>query len=242
MIYLFNLETLLNSEQRMSQETKDIFLSWSNDKEFCIVTRQSFGKAFECLPLEVLENAKYIFCFSGNAIYKSYKEEINSYLRIRYDTVEWKDEVIDMCNDFVKKSKYEKKKEEHIKKEPGILAVSSLGLNSTPEERQEYFEWDASKKERTAFVKKFNKKFKDLEASLGDQVSVEIREKGKNKSQIFDFLEEKEIVLFQCENEIDLSLSNKIEKEESGKNHSIKDSKETFEIISREYYDIKACA
>ena len=86
-------------------------------------------------------------------------------------------------------------------------------------------------------LKKFNKKFKDLEAFLADQISVEIREKGKNKAQIFDFLEEKEIILFQNENEIDLSLSGKIEKEESGKNHTIKNSKETFEILLKEYSD-----
>lgn len=237
MIYIFDIDgTLTELRKRMSKKVEEDFLSWSEGKEFYLVTGSDFSKTLEQVPLAILGKAKLLFCCLGNSVYKTYEEEKNSFFRIKNDIIEWPENVMKMCNGFVEKSKYEKAFGNHIENRAGVLNVSSVGRNASPEERQRYFDWDSEKKERSAFVKKFNKKIKDFEASVGGMISIDIVQKGKNKAQILDNIEG-EVVFFGDkldEGGNDAPLARRIEKEELGRTYSVKSPEETIKILLNE--------
>ena len=62
--------------------------------------------------------------------------------------------------------------------------MSVVGRNCSQKQREAYYEWDRENGERSFICQAINKMFPELEASAGGQISVDIHEYGKNKSQI----------------------------------------------------------
>jgi phosphomannomutase len=73
-----------------------------------------------------------------------------------------------------------------------MLNFSVVGRNCTQEQREEYFEWDNKVGERRKIANEIMSGWPELEAVLGGQISIDIYPKGKDKSQIYEHLEEKE--------------------------------------------------
>ena len=67
--------------------------------------------------------------------------------------------------------------------------MSVVGRNCSQKQREAYYEWDKKNGERSFICQAINKMFPELEASAGGQISVDIHEFGKNKSQIRGKLE-----------------------------------------------------
>ena len=52
--------------------------------------------------------------------------------------------------------------------------------------RDEYYKWDKIAQERETFCQIIEKKFPEIEATVGGQISIDIYPKGKNKSQVLE--------------------------------------------------------
>jgi len=63
-----------------------------------------------------------------------------------------------------------------------------LLVDSTVEERNAYYEWDKLNGERQRIADYINRTYPDMEACVGGQISIDIQNKGKNKSQASAFV------------------------------------------------------
>ena len=93
--------------------------------------------------------------------------------------------------------------------------------------------WDKKEKEREFICLAINKMFPELEASAGGQISVDIHEYGKNKSQIRQYLEG-EIHFFgdkTMEGGNDFPIANILK--EPDKVFQVDDWKHTFELLKK---------
>ena len=59
-----------------------------------------------------------------------------------------------------------------------------MGRDCTQEQREAYYEWDKVNKDREHICNVLNKEFPNLESSAGGQISIDIHQRGRNKSQI----------------------------------------------------------
>jgi len=67
-----------------------------------------------------------------------------------------------------------------------MINFSIVGRNATMEQRKAYEEYDAEFKEREKIVKKLSKKYKGIDFVIGGAVSIDIFNKGNDKSQVID--------------------------------------------------------
>ena len=82
----------------------------------------------------------------------------------------------------------------HIEDRGSMVNFSIVGRNCTQEQREHFFKWDEEKGERKKISIFLKHKFKDLDAVLGGQISIDIYPKGMDKSQIFNIIEQERLV------------------------------------------------
>ena len=70
-----------------------------------------------------------------------------------------------------------------------MVNFSIVGRNCTQEQREHFFKWDEEKGERKKISTFLKHKFKDLDAVLGGQISIDIYPKGNDKSQVLEHIE-----------------------------------------------------
>jgi phosphomannomutase len=180
--YLFDVDgTLTPSRLSIDPEFKQFFLNWIKGKKVYLVTGSDYSKSEEQLGREILEsvtlcynNAGNLHCSEGKEIYK----------------LEWTppQELLDFLNQLLKESPYPVRAGNHIEHRIGMINFSVVGRDCTYEQRLDYNRYDNEKQERKRIIELIMKKFPDLEASIGGQISVDIYPKGKNKGQVVDFL------------------------------------------------------
>ena len=93
----------------------------------------------------------------------------------------------DLIEDLVRKmqiSKYKIRTGNHIEIRTGMINFSIVGRNANDAERKHYNIWDSENKERKYIANQINEYYKDLDASVGGSISIDIIEKGKDKGQI----------------------------------------------------------
>ena len=74
----------------------------------------------------------------------------------------------------------------HLEERVGLVNFSIIGRNCPQEKREEYYQWDKNNHERMKICESIMKKFPDIEASIGGQISIDIYEKGCNKAQVLN--------------------------------------------------------
>ena len=67
-----------------------------------------------------------------------------------------------------------------------MLNFSIVGRDCSLEQRQDYFEYDNNVGERSSIAEEINATWKDIEAVIGGQISIDITPKGMNKSQVLN--------------------------------------------------------
>lgn len=87
---------------------------------------------------------------------------------------------------FVAKSDFPTKTGRHYEERVGMINYSIVGRNANQNQRKSYEEWDADKQERKQIVEKLRDKFDTLDFVIGGAVSIDIFNKGNDKSQIID--------------------------------------------------------
>ena len=190
---MFDIDgTLTPSRLPMTKEFAKFFDKWSDENKYYLVTGSDLDKTKEQLPIAYIDRAEAIFTCCGNQMWEDNeliydnKFELTSKLK---NTLE----VVLMSN------QYPHRYGNHIEDRGSMVNFSIVGRNCTQEQREHFFKWDNEKGERKKISTFLKHKFKDLDAVLGGQISIDIYPKGMDKSQIFKHIEEREN--FYCPDE-----------------------------------------
>ena len=187
-IFMFDIDgTLTPSRLQMTEKFAKFFDKWSNENKYYLVTGSDLDKTKEQLPIAYIDKAEAIFTCCGNQMWRDNKLiydnkfELTSKLK---NTLE----VVLMSN------QYPHRYGNHIEDRGSMVNFSIVGRNCTQEQREHFFKWDEEKGERKKISTFLKHKFKDLDAVLGGQISIDIYPKGKDKSQILDIIEQERLV------------------------------------------------
>ena len=187
-IFIFDVDgTLTPSRLRMTEKFAKFFDKWSSENKYYLVTGSDLDKTKEQLPIAYIDRAEAIFTCCGNQMWRDNeliydnKFELTSKLK---NTLE----VVLMSN------QYPHRYGNHIEDRGSMVNFSIVGRNCTQEQREHFFKWDEEKEERKKISTFLRHKFKDLDAVLGGQISIDIYPKGMDKSQIFDVIKQDRLV------------------------------------------------
>ena len=183
-IYIFDVDgTLTPSRLRITKEFAKFFDKWSDKNKYYLVTGSDLEKTKEQLPIAYIDRAEAIFTCCGNQMWRDNKLiydnkfELTSKLK---NTLE----VVLMSN------QYPHRYGNHIEDRGSMVNFSIVGRNCTQEQREHFFQWDNEKGERKKISTFLKHKFKDLDAVIGGQISIDIYPKGMDKSQIIEHIED----------------------------------------------------
>ena len=187
-VYIFDVDgTLTPSRLRMTEEFAKFFDKWSNENKYYLVTGSDLDKTKEQLPIAYIDRAEAIFTCCGNQMWRDNeliydnKFELTSKLKNALDIV-------------LMSSQYPHRYGNHIEDRGSMVNFSIVGRNCTQEQREDFYKWDNEKGERKKISTFLKQKFKDLDAVLGGQISIDIYPKGMDKSQIFNVIKQERLV------------------------------------------------
>lgn len=225
--YVFDVDgTLTPSRLRMDNEFLSFFRNWIKDKNVYLLTGSDHDKTIEQVGVDIWREVTESHQCGGNVVFR------------KGDMIEvsrWKPSksLLDTCKNLIDISKYKIKAGNHIEERVGLLNISVVGRNCSQKQREAYYEWDKENGERDFICQAINKMFPELEASAGGQISVDIHEHGKNKSQIRRKLKG-DIWFFgdkTMEGGNDFPIANILK--EPDKVFQVNDWKHTFELLKK---------
>jgi len=183
MNYIFDVDgTLTPSRLKMNWGFQQFFLNWIKDKNVYLLTGSDHVKTIEQVGIDIWQGVTESHQCGGNVVYRK-----GSLIK----KSNWKPSksLLDTCQNLIDISKYPVKAGNHIETRVGLLNISVVGRDCTHEQRMTYNEWDNKNHEREFICKSITTMFPELEATAGGQISVDIHEFGKNKSQIREKLQ-----------------------------------------------------
>jgi phosphomannomutase len=187
-IFIFDVDgTLTPSRLQMTEKFAKFFDKWSNENKYYLVTGSDIDKTKEQLPIAYIDRAEAIFTCCGNQMWRDdeliydNKFELTSKLKSALEVM-------------LISSPYPHRYGNHIEDRGSMVNFSIVGRNCTQEQRDEFFKWDKEKGERRKISTFLKHKFKDLDAVLGGQISIDIYPKGNDKSQTLDIIEQERLV------------------------------------------------
>lgn len=176
-VFVFDVDgTLTPSRLKMNEDFKSFFSNWMKDKPVIFLTGSDKEKTIEQIGEDLWINSHVSMQSCGNQIFQNGIEIYRS---------QWEpsQELIDYLEILLEDSQYKSRYGNHIEKRIGLLNFCIPGRNCSQTVRESYYLWDSLTQERMKFADLIMKKFPDLEASVGGQISIDIHQKGSNKSQ-----------------------------------------------------------
>jgi len=228
--YIFDIDgTLTPSRQPIVEEFKNFFLKFIDNNKVSLVTGSDVDKSIEQLGVEILDNVQFCFNCSGSDVY---------HLGQNIHTEEWKlpQNAIDWLTKKLNDSEFPFRTGLHLEHRIGMCNFSVVGRNANLDERFEYKFWDTEMKERIFIAEEFVKTFPDIEAKIGGETGIDIYPKGKDKSQILDYIEEIDLVFYGDKmepHENDYPLAFAIDEKGYGKSILVNDYKDTWERLEK---------
>jgi len=192
-IFMFDIDgTLTPSRLMMTEKFAKFFDKWSSKNKYYLVTGSDLDKTKEQLPIAYIDRAEAIFTCCGNQMWEDNK--------LIYDNkFELSTKLKNTLEVVLMSNQYPHRYGNHIEDRGSMVNFSIVGRNCTQEQREDFYKWDNEKGERKKISTFLKHKFKDLDAVLGGQISIDIYPKGMDKSQIFKHIEEREN--FYCPDE-----------------------------------------
>ena len=180
--FVFDVDgTLTPSRQLIDPEFAEWFLSFSNKNNVYLVTGSDYAKTLEQLGEEVCNNVSGIYNCCGNVLYV--KGELK--YRNEFDlTIEQEQ----FLNTLLDQSTFPIRTGNHIEKRIGLVNFSIVGRNATLTQRHNYAQYDSLTSERAILAKSIEDAFSELEATVAGETGIDIYPKGKDKSQIAEFV------------------------------------------------------
>ena len=155
------------------------FREWIKNKNVILVTGSDKDKTIEQIGLNVWKEVTRVYQSCGNQVWQKGKLLTESPFFLE-------DEVEYQLSQYLTRSEWTKKFGSHIEQRMGLVNFSIIGRECPQDDRLSYYRWDKEKKERIWICNDLMKKFPDIEASVGGQISIDIYPKGKNKAQVLD--------------------------------------------------------
>ena len=189
-VYIFDVDgTLAPPNEPIDSYFMHWLESWIPKRDVYICTNNTYQNILPRLGNRLLSGCKALFTSGGCSIWMNGKEAITSNWRPT-------SELMNMLTDCLKESEFKIRSGPNLEYRTGLISFSIVGKNASKEDRQRYIAWDKNSKERRKIVEKINEAFPSLIACTAGETSVDICEKGKDKSQILKYFDEYQSINF----------------------------------------------
>ena len=230
--YIFDVDgTLTPSRGIMDDEFREYFLSFAQKYPVYLITGSDQPKTFEQVGFEVYNACRAVYQCNGAEVWEGNRRIRNSDWKPSY-------EMKHFLENQVHHSRYPIKTDNHVEVRTGMINLSTIGRAANQRQREEYYKWDQVNRERIAYCKIIEKRFPDMQVTIGGEISIDICPKGLNKSIIADDLhEEYELFFFgdKCEHGgNDYPLRMMIELGQYGKAFNVGNWMQTKELMELE--------
>ena len=228
MRYIFDVDgTLTPSRGIVTPEFKEFLMEFFEKNDVYLVTGSDKPKTVEQLTEELYNKAKIVYQCSGNDIWVGESNIHKS---------EWKprQSVLFFLRNLVEKSDYHTKTGRHIETRTGLCNFSIVGRNARTDERKAYVEFDKATNDRVNMANTLNEKFGDeIAVTVAGETGIDITAPFADKAQILHDFQGTQVEFFGDRTEEggnDHSIA-KIINECGGKVHTVKDWKDTWNIL-----------
>ena len=182
MNFVFDVDgTLTPSRQKIDDKFAKFFLSFCKQFPVYLVTGSDYAKTVEQLGDGICYAVEGIYNCSGNVLTK---RGIEIY---RNDFELTESEKIALETEL-RTSGFPVRTGNHIEHRIGTVNFSIVGRNANREEREQYKVWDQNLGERLSMCRRLNSLFTRLECVVGGETGIDIFLKGKDKSQIANYV------------------------------------------------------
>ena len=233
--------TLTPSRQAMNQQFDNFMFRWGHRNNFWLVSGSDLEKMKEQVPEHILDLAEGLFCCGGNQLY------VNGEL-IYENKFKVPETLLTYLGEELRFSEFPIRAGNHREDRGSMLNFSIVGRNCTQEQREQYFGWDKECGERERISKYIREQWRDLDAVIGGQISIDIVPKGFDKSQIMKHIEAEykkrdvddcEYIFYGDRTEEggnDYPLAQLLEERTDGKVHQVEDWQDTMEQLQNNKY------
>lgn len=232
MIFAFDVDgTITPSREEIDPEFKQWFMDFVKSNRVILVTGSDKSKTVEQIGEDLFNSVEYSFNCAGNEVYR--KGEL-------YYRNEWKpsEDLLIFLRSKLQTSSYPERCGNHIEVRTGLVNFSSIGRKASSNQRAAYYEWDKVNKERVSLSNEIKQKFPKLDAQVGGEISIDIFEIGKDKSQVLNYFDE-DIIFFGDRLYVggnDYTLGAAIVEENRGSCVPVKNWKETWEKLNEDIH------
>jgi len=186
-VYLFDVDgTLTYSRQQIDEDFASIFLDWAQyvDGPVYLVTGSDLKKIKQQVFEEFLDDCDGIFTCSANELWKGGSLVYRKKFRAPSGLLD------DLALYLETGARYHVRTGKHIERRPGMINFSVLGRNANLLQREAYTKWDKNARERVDVVDYITKLYPTLDVSIGGAISVDIYRRGRDKSQVVEYLQQ----------------------------------------------------
>lgn len=178
--YIFDIDgTLTPSRLPIDSEFQIFFQNWIKHKKVYLVTGSDKEKTIEQIGNDIWKSVTRVYQSCGNQVWENG-------LLVKENTFYLSNDLKLELDNFLNNSNWKEKFGNHFEQRVGLVNFSIIGRNCPQVKREEYCVWDQTNKERIKICDSIMKKFINIEAAVGGQISIDIYEKGKNKAQVLD--------------------------------------------------------
>lgn len=241
-VFIFDVDgTLTPSRQQISGSFEKFFVEWGYQNLFYLVTGSDLPKTQE--QMKGLDGmASGIFSCCGNEYWEPDPAVHPRHATNVYTNVyEPSSDLLNYLKHQLEIAPYLARCGNHIENRGSMLNFSVIGRDCTQTQRDSYFKYDQKEGERIRIAKEIRKKWPELDAVIGGQISIDIYPKGKDKSQILEWIQ-KEMDALPVEQFIfigdkteedgnDYPLAQLMDKTEKCLYHTTSGPEETLEIL-----------
>lgn len=178
--FIFDVDgTLTISRRAIDTEFKKFFKQFITDNKVWLVTGSDYSKTVQQLGQDICESVVTVYNCSGNDVWSKGK-------RVNSKSFEAPKELYDLMNSWLQVSPFPLRTGNHIEKRMGTINFSIIGRNATFEERKLYVNYDVENRERESIALQINSEFKNITATIGGEIGIDIYNTGCDKSQILE--------------------------------------------------------
>tara|TARA_R110002020_G_scaffold103752_3_gene243090 strand:- start:9353 stop:10048 length:696 start_codon:yes stop_codon:yes gene_type:complete len=132
--------------------------------------------------------------------------------------------------DLIEKSPWYGTAKNNIEERVGMVNISTVGRDCSAWQRSEYHKWDNLHLERRDIINTLKSKHPKIDLTIGGEISIDIYEKGKDKSQVIDRLRDRCVFVGdQC----DIGGNDHTIAMKADEYHHVKNYRETWNLIKR---------
>ena len=228
-VFLFDVDgTLTPHRQSIDLEFEPFLTDFIDRHNVCITSGSDLSKIHDQLGHELCDKFEYMSLCSGNETYRYGKCIKTSNWRLPEEIWQYLTECLEHATCLERTGC-------HFEQRTGMMNFSIIGRNADAAQRAAYVKWDNSQGYRRVIADHINYAWPDVTATIGGQISIDIYEKGKDKSQVLEYIKHKPILFFGDmihEGGNDYTVARKIIDNKLGTCFQITNWKETRTILA----------